>query len=153
MLRRFNAGVTAAAATRVAPLFAMRRHNDGPTGDRTKPQPITFVLGDGTKKEATAYVGQTLLQTAHEAGIVIEAACGGSCACSTCHMYVQSEYYDLIAEPSDRELDMLDLAFFPEANSRLGCQVTVTRELSGATIRLPKATRNMAVDGYVAMPH
>jgi ferredoxin len=130
-----------------------RRHGDGPTGDRSQPLPITYVHPDGRRQESTAYVGQTFLQAAHEAGIVIEAACGGSCACSTCHLYIDPSKVDLLPEASDRELDMLDLAFFPEATSRLGCQITVTRELSGVVVTLPKATRNMAVDGYVAKPH
>ena len=122
-------------------------------GDRTQPVSMTFVHADGKTQEATAYVGQTLLEAAAEAGIIIEAACGGSCACSTCHMYIDEPTYEAMPEPSDAELDMLDLAFFPEPTSRLACQVQVTKRLSGMTARIPKATRNMAVDGYVATPH
>ena len=132
---------------------AKRFHGHELTGDRSQPVPVTFVQADGTELAATAYVGQTLLEAAHEAGLVIEAACGGACACSTCHMYVDESKLELLTEASDREMDMLDLAFMPEPNSRLGCQVKVTRELSGMVCALPKATRNMAVDGYVAKPH
>mmetsp|Transcript_49615 Transcript_49615/g.153220 ORF Transcript_49615/g.153220 Transcript_49615/m.153220 type:complete len:156 (-) Transcript_49615:196-663(-) len=141
------------APVAVAAASAVRYHSHEPTGDRTKPVKLTFVGADGAEKPSTAYVGQTLLEAAAEAGFVIEAACGGSCACSTCHMYLDPKTYDAIPEPSDAEYDMLDLAFAPEPTSRLSCQVKVTDELEGATARLPKATRNMAVDGYVATPH
>ena len=56
-------------------------------------------------------------------------------------------------EAEDKELDMLDLAFMPTPNSRLGCQLVLGKEHDGMVVRLPKATRNMAVDGYVATPH
>lgn len=56
-------------------------------------------------------------------------------------------------EPSDDENDMLDLAFGLTPTSRLGCQVVAAPELDGLRVRLPSATRNMAVDGFVPKPH
>lgn len=114
---------------------------------------MTWVHKDGKQQEATAYDGQTLLEAAVEHGVVIEAACAGSCACSTCHVYLDETTYDALPEPSDAELDMLDLAFMPEPTSRLACQVKLTASHKGLTARLPVATRNFAVDGYVATPH
>ena len=74
----------------------------------------------------------------------MEGACGGSCACSTCHVIVEDySYYDRIPEPSDDENDMLDLAFGLTETSRLGCQVEMTKELDGLVVRLPSATRNL----------
>jgi ferredoxin len=74
-------------------------------------------------------------------------ACEGSVACSTCHVILPPEYYDLLPEPEDDENDMLDMAFGLTDTSRLGCQVKLTRELDGLTATLPSATRNMFVDG------
>jgi ferredoxin len=74
-------------------------------------------------------------------------ACEGSVACSTCHVILPPEYYDLLAEPEDDENDMLDMAFGLTDTSRLGCQVKMTKELDGMAITLPAATRNMFVDG------
>jgi ferredoxin len=74
-------------------------------------------------------------------------ACEGSVACSTCHVILPPEYYDLLPEPDDDENDMLDMAFGLTDTSRLGCQVKLTRALDGMTATLPSATRNMFVDG------
>ena len=74
-------------------------------------------------------------------------ACEGSVACSTCHVILPPEQYDLLPEPEDDENDMLDMAFGLTDTSRLGCQVKVTKELDGMTVTLPSATRNMFVDG------
>lgn len=81
-------------------------------------------------------------QLAHLAG-----ACEGSVACSTCHLILSPEHYDLLPEPEDDENDMLDMAFGLSDTSRLGCQVRLTRELDGMSATLPAATRNMFVDG------
>lgn len=74
-------------------------------------------------------------------------ACEGSVACSTCHVILPEEYYDLLPEPEDDENDMLDMAFGLTDTSRLGCQVKLTKELDGLIATLPSATRNMFVDG------
>ena len=85
-----------------------------------------------------------MLDIAQANDIDVEGACGGSCACSTCHVIVTSqEMYDKIPEPSDDENDMLDLAFGLMETSRLGCQVEMSKELDGLTVRLPTATRNL----------
>ena len=58
-------------------------------------------------------------------------------------MIVDPEWYDLLKEASEDEEDMLDLAFGLTQTSRLGCQIIMTEELDGLTVRLPQATRNM----------
>jgi ferredoxin len=74
----------------------------------------------------------------------MEGACGGSCACSTCHVIVEGEdYFDRISEASDDENDMLDLAFGLTETSRLGCQVEMSKELDGLVVKLPSVTRNL----------
>jgi ferredoxin len=105
---------------------------------------VTFI--DKSNQSHTFLVadGANLLDIAQANDIDVEGACGGSCACSTCHVIVTSqEMYDKIPEPSDDENDMLDLAFGLMETSRLGCQVEMSEELDGLTVRLPAATRNL----------
>ena len=76
-------------------------------------------------------------------------ACGGSCACSTCHVIVEGdEMYEKLPEPDDDENDMLDLAFGLTETSRLGCQVKMTKELDGLKVRLPSMTRNLQASDF-----
>lgn len=88
--------------------------------------------------------GDNLLDIAQDNDLEMEGACGGSCACSTCHVIVESqELYDAMAEPDDDENDMLDLAFGLTETSRLGCQVKMAKELDGLRVQLPSMTRNL----------
>lgn len=80
----------------------------------------------------------------------LSGACEGSIACSTCHVILTPETYDLLEEPGDDENDMLDLAFGLTDTSRLGCQIKLTKEMDGMVAQLPSATRNMRVDGAKA---
>jgi ferredoxin, 2Fe-2S len=108
---------------------------------------IIFESADGKeRKEIDAPVGLSVLEIAHKHGIDLEGACEGSLACSTCHVIVDKEYFDMLPEPKEEEEDMLDLAWGLTHTSRLGCQIIMTEELDGLTVRLPAATRNMMVD-------
>jgi len=107
---------------------------------------MTFIEPNGTRHEVDAPKGLSVLEIAHRNGIDLEGACEGSLACSTCHVIVDKEWYDLLPEASDDEEDMLDLAFGLTHTSRLGCQIIMTDELDGLTVALPAATRNMMVD-------
>jgi 2Fe-2S ferredoxin len=104
---------------------------------------VTFIERDGTRREIDAPVGLSLLEIAHKHDIDIEGACEGSLACSTCHVVVESDWYELLPEATEDEEDMLDLAFGLTKTSRLGCQIIVSEELDGLTVRLPAGTRNM----------
>ena len=104
---------------------------------------MTFIERDGTRREVDAPLGLSVLEIAHQHGVDIEGACEGSLACSTCHVIVDPEWYDLLKEASEDEDDMLDLAFNLTKTSRLGCQIIITEELDGLTVRLPAATRNL----------
>ena len=104
---------------------------------------MTFIERDGTQREVDAPLGLSVLEIAHRNKIDIEGACEGSLACSTCHVIVDPEWYDLLKEATEDEEDMLDLAFGLTQTSRLGCQIIITEELDGLTVRLPSATRNM----------
>ena len=84
-----------------------------------------------------------------QANLVYAGACGGSCACSTCHVIVQDpDIYDKIPEPDDDENDMLDLAFGLTETSRLGCQVKMSSETDGIVVQLPSMTRNMQASDF-----
>ncbi len=104
---------------------------------------MVFVERDGARREVEAPLGLSVLEIAHRHGIDIEGACEGSLACSTCHVIVDPEWYDLLKEASEDEEDMLDLAFNLSKTSRLGCQIVITEELDGLTVQLPAATRNL----------
>ncbi|KAI5121599.1 hypothetical protein M0805_009470 [Coniferiporia weirii] len=104
-------------------------------------------------KTVEANEGDSVLEIAHEHDIDLEGACEGSVACSTCHVILSPEHYDLLPEPEDDENDMLDMAFGLTDTSRLGCQVKLKRELDGLVCTLPAATRNMYVDGAKPSPH
>ncbi|TPX65871.1 hypothetical protein SpCBS45565_g04908 [Spizellomyces sp. 'palustris'] len=107
---------------------------------------VNYITPDGEKVTVYANEGDNLLDIAHANDIDLEGACEGSLACSTCHVIVEDKYYDQLEEPSDEENDMLDLAFGLTETSRLGCQVIMSKELDGITVRLPSATRNLQVD-------
>jgi ferredoxin len=83
----------------------------------------------------------------------LEGACEASLACSTCHVYVDEPYFDLLPESEEGEEDMLDLATLLKINSRLGCQIILAKELEGMVVSLPAMTRNFYVDGHVPKPH
>ena len=104
---------------------------------------MIFVERGGSRHEVDAPLGMTVLEIARRHDIDIEGACDGSLACSTCHVIVDPDWYDLLQEASEDEEDMLDLAFNLTKTSRLGCQIVITEELDGLTVRLPAATRNL----------
>ena len=106
---------------------------------------ITFILADGEHRQIEAPEGLSILEIAHMNSLDLEGACEGSLACSTCHVIIDPEWYELLPEATEDEEDMLDLAFGLTHTSRLGCQVILTPELDGITVSLPSATRNMIV--------
>lgn len=103
---------------------------------------MTFIEKDGTRREVDAPLGLSVLEIAHKHGFDLEGACEGSLACSTCHVIVEADWYDVLPDASEDEEDMLDLAFGLTKTSRLGCQIIMTEELDGLTVRLPAASRN-----------
>ncbi|HEV3177801.1 MAG TPA: ferredoxin family 2Fe-2S iron-sulfur cluster binding protein [Stellaceae bacterium] len=104
---------------------------------------MVFIEQNGTRREVEAPLGLSVLEIAHRNGIDLEGACEGSLACSTCHVIIDAEWYDLLKEASEDEEDMLDLAFGLTRTSRLGCQIIITEELDGLIVSLPAGSRNM----------
>jgi ferredoxin len=72
-------------------------------------------------------VGSTILQASRKCGAPEGFACGGVCACSTCHVYVVKGA-ELLSEMEDDENDVLDKAFDVRSNSRLGCQAKIVKD-------------------------
>ena len=107
---------------------------------------MTFIDRDGTRHEVDAPVGISVLEIAHANNIDLEGACEGSLACSTCHVIVSPEDYERLTDATEDEEDMLDLAFGLTRTSRLGCQIIMSEELDGLTVRLPVETRDLRAD-------
>ncbi|XP_014478303.1 PREDICTED: adrenodoxin-like protein, mitochondrial isoform X3 [Dinoponera quadriceps] len=114
---------------------------------------VIFIDKRGKKYAVQGKVGDNVLYLAHKYGIEMEGACEASLACTTCHVYVHHDYLNKLSVPEDKEEDLLDLAPFLRENSRLGCQIILTKELDGIQLELPKATRNFYVDGHTPTPH
>ena len=68
----------------------------------------------------------------------IDADCGGSMACATCHVYVEEKWLNKLPKAEDAEVDMIDMAYEPKKNSRLSCQIIVSDELDGLEITTPE---------------
>ena len=114
---------------------------------------VTFIDRKGDKIKVKARIGDNVLYLAHHHDIDLEGACEASLACSTCHVYVSEDYLDSLPEPLEEEDDMLDMAPFLQENSRLGCQIILTKEMDGIVLELPQITRNFYVDGHTPKPH
>ncbi|KAG0057381.1 hypothetical protein BGZ83_010840 [Gryganskiella cystojenkinii] len=114
---------------------------------------VNFITREGETVTVEANEGESLLDVARANDLDVEGACEASLACSTCHLILDEASFDKLEEPSDEENDMLDLAFGLSDTSRLGCQVLMTKELSGLTAKIPSATRNMYVDGAKPKHH
>jgi 2Fe-2S ferredoxin len=87
---------------------------------------IAYIV-EGERIEVEARPGETLLDVAIRSGVKMGHACGGVCACSTCHCWVKKGFPSL-SDQEDREADILDKAFDVKATSRLGCQAEVADE-------------------------
>jgi 2Fe-2S ferredoxin len=67
----------------------------------------------------------------------IDADCGGSMACATCHVYIDEKWFDKLKKKDEGEEDMLDMAYQPNKFSRLSCQLIVSNELDGLILKMP----------------
>jgi 2Fe-2S ferredoxin len=100
---------------------------------------ITYIDVDGNTRTVDGEVGATVMETAIKNAVPgIEAECGGACACSTCHVYVDEAWTAKTGEPSPMEEDMLDFAFDVRPTSRLSCQIKVRDDLDGLVVRTPE---------------
>jgi ferredoxin, 2Fe-2S len=104
---------------------------------------MIFIDPAGARHEVEAPEGLTVLEIAHRHGFELEGACEGCMACSTCHVYAAPEWVERLGPISEEEEDMLDLAFDVRETSRLGCQITMTKDLDGLVVTLPANHYNL----------
>ena len=99
---------------------------------------ITYIEHNGKSHCINVQNGLTVMEGAIQNNIPgIDADCGGSMACATCHVYVKEEWFNKLPTKEDGEEDMLDMAFEPKKNSRLSCQIIISDELDGLTVNIP----------------
>lgn len=99
---------------------------------------INFVKPDGSTHAIEAKEGLNLMEVGRDANMGVEGTCGGSLSCATCHLIFDEDGFAKVGAASEDEMDMLDLAFNVEPTSRLGCQVKVSAEIDGITVRVPE---------------
>ena len=100
---------------------------------------ITFIGFNDSSHTVEVANGLTVMEGAVQNDIPgIDADCGGSMACATCHVYVKEEWFNKIPKKEDGEEDMLDMAYQPNKFSRLSCQIIVSDELDGLTVNIPE---------------
>ena len=99
---------------------------------------ITYIEHNGKSHTIDVANGLSVMEGALQNNITgIDADCGGSMACATCHVYVKEEWFDKLPKKEDGEEDMLDMAFEPKKFSRLSCQLMVSDDLDGLVVNLP----------------
>ncbi len=100
---------------------------------------ITYKDFQGNSKTISVENGLSVMEGAIQNEIPgIDADCGGSMACATCHVYVEKKLFDKLPKAEDAEVDMIDMAYEPKKNSRLSCQLIVSEELDGLIVTIPE---------------
>jgi 2Fe-2S ferredoxin len=100
---------------------------------------ITFIEHNGTERTVTAENGTSVMEAAIDNGIPgIDADCGGSCSCATCHVFVDPAWQDKVGPPNENEEAMLSVSNDRQNNSRLSCQIKVTEDLDGLIVTTPE---------------
>lgn len=104
---------------------------------------VRFHKADGTfDREIDAEPGTRLLDAAWDARQPLEGACEGQMACSTCHVIVDKEDFERLPPATEEEEDLLDLAAHATRTSRLACQIILTADMQGISVRIPPSSRN-----------
>ena len=100
---------------------------------------ITYIEHNGTNHTVDVQSGLTVMEGAVQNNIPgIDADCGGSMACATCHVYVKEDWFNKINKKNEGEDDMIDQAYEPKKNSRLSCQIIVSEDLDGLVVDMPE---------------
>ena len=99
---------------------------------------IIYNDNQGNSKTIEVENGLSVMEGAIQNDIPgIDADCGGSMACATCHVYVEEKWFNKIPKATEAEVDMIDMAYEPKKNSRLSCQLIVSEELDGLIVTTP----------------
>ena len=100
---------------------------------------IIYNDNQGNSKTIEVENGLSVMEGAIQNNIPgIDADCGGSMACATCHVYVEEKWLNKLPKAEDAEVDMIDMAYEPKKNSRLSCQLILTEELDGIVVTTPE---------------
>ena len=100
---------------------------------------IIYKDNQGKSKTIDVENGLSVMEGAIQNDIPgIDADCGGSMACATCHVYVEENWFNKLTKAEDAEVDMIDMAHEPKKNSRLSCQIIVSDELDGLEVTTPE---------------
>ena len=99
---------------------------------------VKYIEHNGKSHTIDVQNGLTVMEGAVQNDIPgIDADCGGSMACATCHVYVKEEWFNKLPKKESAEEDMLDMAFEPKPLSRLSCQLTISDALDGLVVNMP----------------
>ena len=99
---------------------------------------INYLTHDNQTHTIEVQNGLTVMEGAVQNDIPgIDADCGGSMACATCHVYVEEKWFNKLSKAEDAEIDMIDMAHEPKKSSRLSCQLIVSDELDGLIVTTP----------------
>lgn len=100
---------------------------------------VTYVTPDGATHVVDIPVGQSVMEGSIRNNLPgILADCGGNVSCATCHVYLEAKYWDVFAEPSEDERDMLEFAEDVTDQSRLSCQLVVSPSCAGAIVTVAR---------------
>ncbi|GLR66434.1 (2Fe-2S) ferredoxin [Acidocella aquatica] len=101
---------------------------------------IKYITHDGKEYDVDAHEGASVMEAATSSNVPgIDGDCGGALACGTCHIYVDPAWFAKAGTPAqDAEQEMLSLLDNRQDNSRLSCQISMSAELDGLVVRLPR---------------
>ena len=100
---------------------------------------ITYITSDNQNHTIEVQNGFSVMEGAVQNDIPgIDADCGGSMSCATCHVYVKEDWHDKLPKKEMGEDDMLDQAYEPNSSSRLSCQIMISDDLDGLSVYMPE---------------
>lgn len=147
MIRTAHRGLAVASRARRG---CTRALTAAPPAQANKAAPVIVkvsVPASGDQLSFTGYEGESLQSIAEREPDLqyhLACTCGGNAACSTCHVYVDSTFYDKVPAPEEEEVDMLDMAWgFEDGKSRLGCCLRLTKEMDGFEVEIPEGSNNL----------
>jgi 2Fe-2S ferredoxin len=101
---------------------------------------VTYIEFNGTEHPIDVAVGLSVMQGAVNNNVPgIDADCGGECACATCHVHIDPEWFARTGTPNAQEASMLSFAAVTQDNSRLSCQIKMTEALDGLVLHMPES--------------
>jgi 2Fe-2S ferredoxin len=101
---------------------------------------VVFELADKTQRRVEVAAGTSVMLAALNGDVPgIEAECGGTCSCATCHVYVDERFISMLPAPAPAESELLDfVAAERRPNSRLSCQIVMDQRIDGLVVALPE---------------